>query len=234
MRADYTDISVVQDKSWSMNSVRLDTISGFNSFLEDQKKVAGKCTMTLLQFDTQFKLLANGEDIQSVQPLTESTYVPGGDTALLDAIARTIITTGQRLSAMPEEERPARVVVVIMTDGEENSSVEFKGKVGHGRVMTMIKEQEQQWNWQFMFLGANQDAIQTGADFGIAASNSMSYANNAAGTSKAFAAVTSNLRSYREADVADVDKLHFSKSQRQEQYAAGASDSLKSDENAPA
>lgn len=214
-----------------MNSVRLDTISGFNSFLEDQKKIAGKCTITLLQFDTQFKLLASGEDIQSVQPLTESTYVPGGDTALLDAIARTIITTGQRLSSMPEHERPARVVVVIWTDGEENSSVEFKGKVGHGRVMGMIKEQTEKWKWQFLFMGANQDAIQTGADFGIAACNSMSYASNAAGTSKAFAAVTSNLRSYREADPADVDKLHFSQDQRQEQYAAGANDSLKSDEN---
>lgn len=228
MRNDYTDISVVQDKSGSMAELRKETIGGFNTFLEDQKKTPGKCSMTLMQFDTEFNLLANGEDIQKVQALTESTYRPGGSTALLDAIARTITTTGQRLEAMPEAERPAKVIVLIMTDGEENSSREYGGESGHAKVMTMIKEQQEKYNWQFIFLGANQDAIQTGAGLGIIAANSMSYANNSKGTTAAFAAASGNIRSYRcAASPDDVDSLAFADKQRAEQYEAGADDQLK-------
>lgn len=227
MRTDYTDISVVQDKSGSMAGLRAETIGGFNTFLEDQKKAPGKCTITLMQFDTTFNLLANGEDIQAVKPLTESTYQPGGNTALLDAIARTILTTGQRLAAMPEEERPARVVVLIMTDGEENSSREFGGGDGHGKVMAMIKEQTEKWKWQFIFMGAKQDAIKAGESLGIASANSMSYAATSKGTTRAFAAASSNLRSYREADPEQTDKLCFAAPQRCEQYDEGAHDALK-------
>jgi hypothetical protein len=229
MRNDYTHISVVQDKSGSMSGLRKETIGGFNTFLGEQQKAPGKCTMTLLQFDTSFNLLADGEDIHGVEALTESTYQPGGNTALLDAIARTITTTGQQLSAMSEPERPARVIVLIMTDGEENSSREFGGQQGHARVMAMIKEQTEKWKWQFIFMGANQDAIKAGESLGMSANNVMSYAATAKGTSHAFAAASSNVRSYRSAAPDQVDHLAFSEEQRDEQYAEGAHDKLKAD-----
>jgi hypothetical protein len=227
MNESYTDISVVQDKSGSMADLRTETIGGFNTFLEDQKKAPGKCTMTLMQFDTTFTLRASGEAIQTVQPLTESTYQPGGNTALLDAIARTILTTGQRLAAMPEEERPARVIVLIMTDGQENMSQEFGGPQGHAKVMAMIKEQTEKWKWQFIFMGANQDAIKAGEGLGMSANNVMSYAATPKGTTAAFAAASSNVRSYRCCAADQVDKLAFSEEQRDEQYDEGADDKLK-------
>src|SRR5208337_3133330 len=126
-------------------------------------------------------LLYTGEDIQKVEPLTHKTYLPGGGTALLDAVARTIITTGQRLEAMKEEERPARVIVAILTDGQENSSLEFGGPDGRTKVFGMIKKQTEQYNWVFVFIGANQDAIQAGSGLGIGAANSISTANNTKG-----------------------------------------------------
>lgn len=222
MNKEYTDISVVQDKSGSMSMLRDETIKGFNSFLEEQKKAPGKCTMTLMQFDTNFSLLYSGEDIQKVQPLTEKTYHPDGYTALLDAIGKTIQTTGQRLDALPEDQKPARVVIAIFTDGEENSSREFNGPVGRSKVFEMIKHHTDKYNWQFLFLGASQDAVQAGGGLGIGASNSMSTANTAKGTTQAYATASANIRSYRAADPGATEKLCFAPGQRSEQYAAGA------------
>lgn len=223
MNQDYTDISIVQDRSSSMNSVRDETITGFNAFIAEQKALPGKCLVTMMQFNTEFKLLYNGEDVKKVEPLTHQTYRPDGYTALLDAVARTIITTGQRLEAMPEAERPAKVVCVIITDGEENSSKEYGGPEGRAKVFQMIKQQTEAYKWNFIFLGANQDAIQAGAGLGIAAANAMSYASNAKGTSAAYAAVTSNVRSYRMAAGPDADDmLAFKDGQRKEQLDAGA------------
>lgn len=222
MDTNYTDINVVQDKSGSMIGLRDDTIGGFNSFLDEQKKAPGKCTFTLTQFDTTFNILYAGEDIQKVEPLTRETYKPGGNTALLDAIARTIITTGQRLEALPEDQRPARVIFGIFTDGMENSSVEYGGEAGHAKVMEMIKNQREKYNWQFMFIGASQDAIQSGSGIGINSATSFSTANNSKGTAAAYAAASSNIRSYRAAAPENTDNLAFTKEQRDEQYQAGA------------
>lgn len=222
MDTNYTDINAIQDKSGSMSVLRDETIGGFNTFLSDQKQAPGKCTFTLMQFDTTFNLLYTGEDIQKVQPLTRETYVPGGNTALLDAIARTIVTTGQRLEALSEEQRPARVIFAIFTDGFENASIEFGGPAGHSKVMGMIKDQQEKYNWQFLFIGASQDAIQAGTGMGISSATSFSTANNAKGTAAAFAAASSNIRSYRAAAPEMTEKLAFSQEQRDEQYAAGA------------
>lgn len=225
MRDDYTDISMVQDKSGSMSSLRTETIGGFNSFIDDQKKVPGKCLITLMQFDTGFFLVHYGKDVQSVEPLTEETYRPGGNTALLDAIAKTITETGERLAKLPESERPGKVIVVIMTDGQENSSREFGGPLGHGKVMAMIKRQTESYKWQFVFLGANQDAIQVGQGLGIGAANSVSYAVTGQGVNSVMRAASSNIRKYR-ASGKSVD-MNFSDKQRAEQYQQGADDKLK-------
>ena len=222
MNNDYTDINVVQDKSGSMAELRDETIGGFNTFLADQQKAPGVAKMTLMQFDTTFKLLYSGEDIKKVEPLTHATYAPGGGTALLDAIARTIITTGQRLEAMPEQERPGRVIVVILTDGQENSSVEYGGHDGHKRVMEMIEHQTKTYNWQFLFIGAQQDAIQGGGRIGVAAANSISTANTSKGIRMAYAHTSDNLRAYRAASPDEVQFMEFSAEQRDQQLAEGA------------
>jgi hypothetical protein len=222
MNKDYTDIIVVQDRSASMQPIRKETIQGFNIFLEDQKKAPGKCAFTLLQFNTEFILCCSGKDIQSVEPLTEQTYAPAGSTALLDAIATTISTTGQRLESMNEEERPARVIFAILTDGEENSSRTFRGLTGRAKVFEMIKHQTERYNWQFVFLGANQDAIQAGEGIGVAASNAISTSNTSGGVAAAYESLSDNTRRYRASDPAAIGALRFSASQREKQYAEGA------------
>lgn len=220
MNANATDITVIQDKSSSMWRLRNETIQGFNAFVDEQKKVPGKCVMSLTQFDTGFYPMFAGVDIQNVKPLNEDTYRPNGWTALLDAIGKAIIATGQRLEAMSEAQRPGRVVFVITTDGEENSSGEFGGEKGHAKIMEMIKHQTERYNWQFLFLGAKQDAIKTGMGLGVMAANTMSVGDTGAAVREAYAATSANLRAFRISG--QVVALNYSDSQRKEQRKHGA------------
>ena len=125
------DITVVLDRSGSMEAVADDTIGGFNHFVKDQREEAGSACLTLVQFDTEYEFVHRALPIAEVPRLTRQTFRPRGGTALLDALGRSINETGARLAAMPEAERPGRVVFVVLTDGEENSSREFHAaKVG--------------------------------------------------------------------------------------------------------
>src|SRR4029079_3280899 len=110
MKNDYTHISVVLDRSGSMDLVREDTIGGFHAFLDGQKKVPGHCTFTLTQFDHAYDVLHANEPIKQVNPLTKDTFVPRGSTALLDAVGKTIESTGEYLKGLPEYQRPAKVI----------------------------------------------------------------------------------------------------------------------------
>jgi Mg-chelatase subunit ChlD len=190
---DFTDISVVLDRSGSMESVRSDTIGGFNTFLKEQQACPGRANLSLIQFDDHYEVVHASKTIGEVPALTSQTFVPRGSTALLDAIGRTINDTGARLSAMDEESRPGKVVVVILTDGHENSSHEFT----KAKINEMITRQREAYAWEFVFLGANQDAIAVGQGMGFVGANAMTYAPNAAGTEAAFVATSANLRSYR-------------------------------------
>lgn len=217
MKADLTDISVVLDRSGSMQSVRTDTIGGFNAFLKTQKEAPGEATLTLAQFDDQYEVVYSGKKIQDVPDLTEATFVPRGMTALLDAIGRTINATGVRLAAMPENERPSKVIFVILTDGDENAS----SKLTKEKVNELIKHQTETYQWDFVFLGANQDAIKAGVSMGILAGNSMSYAANAHGTADAFASVGATMCAYRSGDTS-TKTAFFSDDDRMKQKQAGA------------
>jgi hypothetical protein len=194
MKQGYTHISIVLDRSGSMGSVKADTIGGFNAFLVQQKSAPGEATLTLAQFDNEYDLLADFAPIGSVQPLTDQTYVPRGSTALLDAIGRTINQTGKRLAALLDAERPAHVIVVIMTDGEENSSNAFS----RSQIFSMISHQREAYAWEFVFIGANQDAIGTGASLGIAGGNSIAYAATSAGQSDIVGKMSANVLRRRE------------------------------------
>ena len=163
-----TDITVVMDRSGSMMSCRDDAEGGFNSFVEQQKKEPGKALLTLVQFDTQYEFVHQGKPIEEVGKFT---LVPRGGTALLDAVGRAINETGARLDKMPEHEKPGLVIVVIITDGHENSSKEFTKDT----VRRLIEQQQNIYNWQFTYLGANQNAFAEAGKMGIRLEGVMNY-----------------------------------------------------------
>lgn len=193
MKDNLIDITIVLDRSGSMEAVREDTIGGFNSFLEEQKAVPGDASLTLVQFDDKYEVLYEGKRLQDAPPLSTRTFVPRGSTALLDAIGRTVNATGARLAAQRESERAGKVLFVIMTDGEENSSHEFSSR----QVFEMITHQREKYQWEVVFIGANQDAVATGASYGIPMSNALNYAATPAGTRRAQATLSKATASFR-------------------------------------
>jgi hypothetical protein len=169
MRADLTDITMVIDRSGSMQLIREDAEGGINSFIQQQQSEPGEALLTLVQFDTRYEFVHCGIPLRLVPGFQ---LVPSGSTALLDAVGRAINETGARLLAMNEADRPSLVVFVIVTDGEENSSREFTRE----KIREMIEHQQKVYNWQFTFLAANQDAFAAGASMGIADDGIACYA----------------------------------------------------------
>lgn len=215
MNPNHTDITIVLDRSGSMRAVANDTIGGFNRFLEDQQKAPGTATLTLHQFDTVHETPIPAQDILRVSPLTSHTFVPRGSTALLDAMGRAVLDTGRRLDSISERDRAGKVVFVVITDGEENASHEFT----RSKIFDLIKHQQEKYSWQFVFLGANQDAIKAGTSFGFVASNAMSYAANSAGSGELYRSISCNLREFRTGTKAS---MSFEKKDREAQTQAGA------------
>ena len=148
-------IGIVLDRSGSMKKSAAEAIGGFNRVVEDQKKSPGTTLLTLAQFDDEYELIHDALDVQKVEALTDKTYVPRGWTALLDAMGRTIVSIGEKLAALPEEQRPAKVTIVTITDGEENASKEYT----HAQIKDMIKQQENIYSWEFVFLGSEPKAV---------------------------------------------------------------------------
>lgn len=157
---DKTELVLVVDRSGSMSTIKNDAEGGINSFIEEQKKAPGQATLTMCQFDTEYEFVCKGTPIQDVVPYH---LHPRGGTALNDAIGRTINETGQRLAALPEHERPALVIFLVVTDGEENSSREFTGP----QIKQMIEHQRDKYNWNFNFLGTEESSIGTARDLGF-------------------------------------------------------------------
>lgn len=215
MRMNHTDITIVLDRSGSMATVVNDTIGGFNRFLSDQKAAPGTAEITLHQFDDRFETVMNGVDVRMAAELTNKTFVPRGSTALLDAIGRAIQETGNRLATKSDRDRAGKVVFVIITDGEENASREFNRE----KVFEMIEHQKSKYSWEFVFLGANQDAIRAAAGIGINACSSITYAANAVGTEAVFRSLSSNVADYR---VGASACANFSEEDRKKQAEAGA------------
>lgn len=190
---DATEIVVVMDKSGSMGVRQNDAIGGFNSFLEDQKKEPGEANMTLVLFDTTYNIPISGKPIKDVQPLTHETYRPGGNTALNDALARAIIETGKRLDDMPEADRPDKVICVVITDGEENSSKEHT----KAQVQEMVKHQEEKYDWAFMYLGTGVDAFNEAMQLGIQKNMAANFAGGSIGTRSAYVGTSEAVKGYR-------------------------------------
>jgi hypothetical protein len=197
-----THISIVLDRSGSMVSVAEDTIGGFNQIVGAQREIPD-VTLSLVQFDNEYEVVFNAVPIKKVPTLTARTYVPRGSTALLDAIGRTIVAEGSRLAAMPESERPKKVLFVILTDGQENASREFD----RPRIFDMITHQREKYAWEFVFVGANQDAIATATSMGMNASNASNYSATRGGTKDAFLRIASSAQVYSAGHAAQVDNF---------------------------
>lgn len=177
MKQNLTDITVVLDRSGSMSSVAKDTIGGFNAFVADQKTQIGDTVLTLRQFDDQHETVFEGKPIAEVPELTAATFKPRGSTALLDAIGMAINDVGARLDKLPEDQKPALVIMAIITDGLENASHTFT----RNQVFKAISHQRDFYKWQFTFIGANQDAIAEAGSIGIPAAAALNYAGSPIG-----------------------------------------------------
>ncbi len=183
MNPHLTEIAFVLDRSGSMGSVAESAVAGFNEFLRDQQVAPGQARFSLALFDDQYEVPAAAVPIAEMVPLVKGrTYVPRGSTALLDAIGRTVDDLGRRLSATPEPERPSKVMVTILTDGYENASAKFTMR----DIAARIRRQRDKYGWQFLFLGANQDAIATAAQMNIGAQDAATFQADAAGAKASF------------------------------------------------
>jgi len=188
-----TDITVVLDRSGSMQVTRTDAMNGFNALVEDQKRLPGEAWLSLVQFDDQYQVDYTETPIVAVAELTPDRYQPRGSTALLDAIGQTIDAIGNRLSARPERDRPEKVIVVIITDGEENASRMFNAH----QISQKIAHQRDVYKWEILFVGSNQDAVMTAAQMNISAAHALTYAGTPRGTDVAFLAVSQSLKTSR-------------------------------------
>ena len=206
---DATHIAVLLDRSGSMGDIKDDAIGGFNCFLKEQKAAGANATLTLVQFDTESTdVVHESMPILEVPDLNHQTFQPRGGTPLLDALGQTIDNTGRALAAIPEANRPNKVVFVVITDGQENSSHRYT----KASVKEKIDHQSGQYNWQFVFLGANQDAFDEAGAVGIAMGNAANFAP--ARMQVAFAATAANVASYRRSG--NPAQLAYSEDQRAE------------------
>ncbi len=203
MHDSYTHITVILDRTGSMQSIRDDVIGGFNAFLQEQQALPGKATLTLVQFDSQapYEVLCRFLSVKEAKPLTPGTYVPRAGTPLLDALGQGIHDLALALADMAEG-RPDKVVFVAITDGQENASREYAEQI------VALIEEKQAAGWEFVFLSADLEAIGEAMRVGFAAHHTLAD-KDAAGTRNAWRATSKNiaeLRRMRKADLSFEDE----------------------------
>ena len=194
MKKNLTELVFILDKSGSMSGLEKDTIGGYNSLMEKQRKLDGECVITTVLFDNRYELLHDRIDLRAVAPITEKEYFVGGATALLDAIGRTIHKIAAVQEHTAEEYRAEKVMFVIITDGEENASREYSA----AQVKELIKRQKERYGWEFVFLGANIDAVETAGRFGIDADRAVDYVPDGRGTELNFRMMSETVAAFRE------------------------------------
>jgi uncharacterized protein YegL len=201
MQKGLTELVFILDKSGSMSGLEADTIGGFNAMLKKQKAVEGACHITTVLFDNSYELLHDRIDIRAVSPMTEREYRVGGSTALIDAIGKTIRKIASALAHTAEDFRAEKVMFVIITDGAENASREYTAE----KVRAMIEHQKAEYGWEFIFLGANIDAVETAGRFGIAPDRAVDYLADSEGTQLNFKVMASAVASFRQAGAVQAD-----------------------------
>ena len=182
MKNNITELVCILDRSGSMSGLESDTIGGFNSLINKQKKEDGACYVSTVLFDTECTVLHDRVPIEKVEPMTADDYVPGGCTALLDAIGGAIRHIGSIHKYARKEDVPEHTIFVITTDGLENASCRY----GSDKVKRMIERQKEKYGWEFIFLAANIDAVETAEHIGISRNRAANYRADGAGTDKMF------------------------------------------------
>ena len=173
-----TELVFIIDRSGSMSGLEKDTIGGFNSMIEKQRKEEGECYVSTVLFDHETKVLHDRVKLSEVRPMTEEDYTVRGTTALIDALGGAIHHIGNVHKYARDEDRPEHTMFVITTDGMENASHHY----GSDRVKQMIERQKSKYGWEFLFLGANIDAVETAGNFGIDADRAVNYHSDSEGT----------------------------------------------------
>ena len=178
MRKGLTELVFIIDRSGSMAGLESDTIGGFNAIIEKQKKADGTAYVSTVLFSTDCKVIHDRVGLHKVAPMTDEDYQVGGCTALLDAIGKAIHHIGNVHKYAREEDRPEHTLFVITTDGMENASHEYTA----AQIKQKIERQKTKYGWEFLFLGANIDAVETAKHFGIGQDRAVSYKSDSEGT----------------------------------------------------
>jgi len=199
MNQNKTLIAAILDKSGSMQPFAADTIGGFNQFLEDQRKLPGEADITVALFSSfnEFIILYNSENIQTCEGLNNKNYIPSGMTALFDAIGKTIDKIGAKLANTPEEDRPAKILILISTDGYNNDSKEYTLE----QIKEKINHQREKYNWEFVFTAANIDAFEIGTNMGVSNNVNFTQANTRDVYTKSFSIATTSYRTKGSVDL---------------------------------
>ena len=193
MRQDLTELVFILDKSGSMAGLESDTIGGYNAMLAKQKKEDGEAYVTTVLFDSGYELLHDRINIRGVAPITEEDYVVCGSTALLDAIGKTIRKIARAQAHTAEAERAGKVIFVITTDGLENASRSYT----YPKIREMIALERDTYGWEFIFLGANMDAVATAAEYGIKADRAANFSADHSGVNLNFETVHEVVSTFR-------------------------------------
>jgi hypothetical protein len=193
MNPNLTEIAYILDRSGSMQSMQEPAVTAFNDFIKIQLDVPGDARLTLVQFDDAYEVPIAATPIREVPQLTAATYTPRGRTALLDAIGRTVIETDRRITALPEAEKPGKVILTIFTDGQENASREYTAT----HISDLIRLYRDTKGWEFLFLAANQDAIANAAAMNMDTHSSANVMYSMAGVKSTGSAMSRKVRASR-------------------------------------
>jgi len=195
MKTNLTELVFILDRSGSMGGLESDTIGGFNSMLAKQQAEPGECRITTILFDNEYEVLHDRIDIKAVSPITDKEYFVRGNTALLDAVGKTIYKIGGVQKNTAEEYRAGKVLFVITTDGMENASREFS----YEKIRSMIERQKSKFGWEFIFLGANIDAVEVANRFGVDRSRAQNFHNDSEGIALNYCVLSETVSSLRAA-----------------------------------
>ena len=193
MNKNLTEIVFILDRSGSMAGLEGDTIGGFNSMIEKQKRESGEALISTVLFDNETEVIHDRVDIKKIALLTDRDYYVRGCTALLDAVGGAIHHIGNVHKYAREEDRPEKTLFIITTDGMENASRKYT----YDRLKMMIERQKEKYGWEFVFLGANIDAAKEAARFGISEDRAANYHADSAGTAVIYEAMSEAVCSVR-------------------------------------
>ena len=199
MRKGLTEVIFILDRSGSMRGLEADTIGGFNSMIDKQRKEEGEAYISTVLFDDQIEVLYDRVPVGKIEPMNDNQYYVRGCTALLDALGSAIHHIANVHKYARDEDRPEKTLFIITTDGMENASNNYT----YDKVKKMVEKQKKKYGWEFLFLGANIDAIEVAGRFGIGANRAINYESDSMGTQISYEALSRTVSGFRACKSAD-------------------------------